>query len=408
MSAQDAVTNIRAKQGLGDKSFDPDFHADQVALVNNECTKHWHKVTDSEVLLPDDFRRIDAFANESATPSDITLTIPATSTLSAGYHRDVYNDSVDTYLVFLQKDAADGGGQLIVDGLEAGEAVSFALNDAGDDFVLVDIKGKAPVPLDATVFGDFDAIINATKPSNTYTITGTGSQFPNPPDGVTLQPTTPYTWFKELVNTGDAYVEEFLFFSAFDTSNKDIGRRFVRAGGNFGGAVASGWKPVFAPESFAVAQLSAQSVSGDPTAPTFLNNLTAVDPLVGFEISATSGSVRNISGENMQRAVGSFALQVEKSGGGGANSLYIWSEQSPDETNWTLNPNSLRKIEIENNGESYYAISSFVKNWGAGNYVRFKLAETGTGDLDLIPSTVTTDLGAVSGLAAFWTMARVG
>ena len=303
MSGQDGIDSIRAKQGAGDKSLDPDYHADALQQVFNESNGHWHKITDSQPLLANDFRRIDAFANDSQSPANITLTLPPIADLSAEYNRDLYNDSLDTYLVFLQKNAVDGGGQVIVGGLEASQGINFGLNEAGDDFILRDIKGVSPIPLDVTQFGDFDAVINATKPSNTYFITGTGLQIPNPPTGVELNPTAIYTFIKNTVNTGSAYLEEMLFYSTFDGTNKDIGRRFVRAGGNFGGAVAAGWKPEQKEGYFDYSSIVGLQLTTTPTVLTgWGTGLTPVGVIEsGGEFTVTQGGLWKIDIERIYR-----------------------------------------------------------------------------------------------------------
>ena len=397
MSGQDGIDSIRAKQGAGDKSLDPDYHADALQQVFNDALKPWRRVIDSDTIGASD-RRLDVFPDEGAQ-ANVVLTLLAPTGYADGWSCDIYNDTATNYVVTVN---LSGGASLVT--LPPATGYSVVKNGAGFD--LVQIKGREPSQLDVTQFGDFNAVINATKPSGLYFIAGNGSQFSNYPPQWKLQPTTPYVFVKETINTPNAYTEQIYFYSTFDVSNERAGQRLSRFGGNFGGAVAGGWRPNFSPDSFAVSSSSVIAV-GTEAAPSIFTGLTVVQPILGFDVDATLGAVKNISGTDIGRCAGSMAVQPVKSGGGGTAVISIYSEISADGVAWTVNPNSLRTFEVPNDGESFLTAPSFISNWPNGHYVRFRIATNG-GTISLEPPSKTLNGTTITGLSAYWSMTRIG
>jgi hypothetical protein len=300
MSGQKGIDEIAAKQGAGDGSLDPNYHANSLQQVFDESNGHWEKIIESKTLSSDDYRRIDVFANDAAIPADVTLTLPPLSELSDGWNRDLYNDSVDTYQTFLVINAADGGGQLTPEGIAPGQGINFGLNEAGDNWILRDIKGVTPVTLDVVPFGDFNAIENSSKPSNTYFINGTGAQFSNYPSEWPLNPVATYTFIKTVLNDPSSYVETLFFYSTTDSTNPRVGQQLTRAGGNFGGAVAAGWKPQDAAGYFDYSATGGLALTTTPTI------------LTGWLANGQVAGITELNGEFTVTTGGRWKVDVER------------------------------------------------------------------------------------------------
>lgn len=139
---------------------------------------------------------------------------------------------------------------------------------------------------------------------------------------------------------------------------------------------------------------------GTVASPSILDGLNGAFTSNRFEIDSVSGSAINRSGKVIPLMFGTLSLQIYMSGG---DTLYIYSEQSPDGINWTKNPNSLRTKNIANNGEGYITISSFLANWNPDVYARFRLyCKSGNIKLDIPSETIEGEV--VEGFSAIWAM----
>lgn len=162
------------------------------------------------------------------------------------------------------------------------------------------------------------------------------------------------------------------------------------------------------PNSFTVSTDDAIPISTSSAATTFFSGLATILPITGFTIDSATGSMINASGVTMARVLGSLAIQPVRAGGGGATDVFVYSERSPDGIVWTNNPDSLRTFEIPTDSESFLTISSFVKDWLNGEYIRFKMFTGGAGTITLTAPSTVAEGNAVDGVSVFWSMTHAG
>lgn len=156
--------------------------------------------------------------------------------------------------------------------------------------------------------------------------------------------------------------------------------------------------------SFIVVSSEVIPVSLDNLAPSIFTGLSPLSLDPQFTLNSVMGSVRNVSGETIGTLTGSISFQPERSGGGLPNELYLWSEKSLDGVTWAANPNSLRKIEIPSDGETFKTAVSLSTGWLDGEYLRFKMYTVGGGTISINPSATTVDTGVVDGYSVVWEM----
>lgn len=137
--------------------------------------------------------------------------------------------------------------------------------------------------------------------------------------------------------------------------------------------------------------------------PAFLDGMTQVRDIKGFELDISTQSIKNISGRTLSM-VGTMAVQYEQTGSQDCE-LYIYSEYSSDGINWNYNPNSLREVVIEKTGIQYTTIPSLnIGNWENGGYIRFKFAKDGNGGILIEEPIKTIDSIDMKGHSFIWTM----
>lgn len=397
MSGQQGINDILAKNSATDGSLTPNYHGSALQKVFDEALQPVRRVVDSDtILITDHF--IDVFPDEGAA-ANVDLTLLAAASYPSGWKCAIVNDTSSNYIVTIK----DSGGTTLK---VINPASGFTIYKSGTDFDFAHTKGTQPSVLSAAQYGNFDAIAWASLPSGDYIINGTGTQFSGFSPQWILVPVATYTFLITVLNDSNAYLRSMLFYSTTDATNNRIGQELRQAGGNFGGAVASGWKPAYAPDSFAVKSTDT-IVVGAETNPSILTGLVAVSPIVGFEVDAALGAVKNVSGVDIARAAGSLAVQPVKTGGGGVSVISIYSERSADGVTWTKNADSLRTFEVPNDGESFLSPPSFTQTWPNGHYVRFRVATSG-GTISLAAPSKTLDGSIVGGLSVYWTMTRIG
>ena len=122
---------------------------------------------------------------------------------------------------------------------------------------------------------------------------------------------------------------------------------------------------------FAAAVLEDVFINEDEQNPSFFPNMQLVSVnKVSLEDSAT-GTFKNESGRVVEYMEGSLSFQPNKSGGG-VSILKLISERSFDGVNWVGNLNSLRSIEVPNNGESFNTVISVLLDWQPDELIRFR------------------------------------
>ena len=153
------------------------------------------------------------------------------------------------------------------------------------------------------------------------------------------------------------------------------------------------------------------TVSTDPDAPTYLNNLlitsnTSPDLVL---LTAVDGNVwiKNI-GTRTFSLRGDSMWQVQQ-GVGGVAQFILWSERSVDDgVTVTENPFSLREKSILNNGKSSWAVPSGVVNWLPQECIRWAMYNSGNGELILAPpSEVVNGGNTIDGVTLYWTLDEV-
>ena len=143
-------------------------------------------------------------------------------------------------------------------------------------------------------------------------------------------------------------------------------------------------------------------ISTDSNALTVITGLSILASNNGFVVDAPTGSVIN-TGRSITAPVGTVSFQPDRTGGGQANSIYIVSERSPDGLVWTKNLNSIRKVEVANDGESFKTAVSYTDSWATGEYLRFKFYTVGGGAISFTPSSETLEGTALIGYSFIWT-----
>lgn len=122
---------------------------------------------------------------------------------------------------------------------------------------------------------------------------------------------------------------------------------------------------------FASAVLEDVFINEDEQNPSFFPNMQLVSQNKVSLYDSVTGAFKNESGRNVEYMEGSLSFQPNKSGGG-VSVLKLVSERSFDGVNWTGNLNSLRSIEVPNNGESFNTVISVLLNWQPDELIRFR------------------------------------
>lgn len=145
------------------------------------------------------------------------------------------------------------------------------------------------------------------------------------------------------------------------------------------------------------------TVSLDPNAPSFLTGFN-FDGSDEFELfDAATGAVKNVSGRTLT-VLGTISYNPNKIGGGVAL-LQTLSESSFDEgSSYSVNVGSLRPVEINNSGESFKTIVSFLAAWAPNQIVRFRVFEDSNTATNIEPSSTSALGGTVTGHSVIWTL----
>lgn len=148
------------------------------------------------------------------------------------------------------------------------------------------------------------------------------------------------------------------------------------------------------------------TVNTDPLNPSFIGNMsvaassgmTLVDPL--------TGCIRNDTGRIIKFMSGTINFNPNK-GGGGVSRIHLVSERSSDGgVTWEGNLDSLRVIEISNNGESYGTKLSYVLDWLPGQHIRFRVYSVSGGAVDFVSSTQQIIGQPFTSAAATWELSE--
>lgn len=155
----------------------------------------------------------------------------------------------------------------------------------------------------------------------------------------------------------------------------------------------------------------AGDISSDLTAPTYVNGLTEIAQVGGFELVTTgpwanTGAILNNTGETVTM-IGSFDFHPQNQGS--LSTLNIWSEQSSDGGNtFTENDFSARSYDIATSAESTQTKSARIVDWPSGSMNRFAMYNGGGGGLHFEPPSFDANSGGnvVSGLSFIIALAR--
>jgi hypothetical protein len=140
----------------------------------------------------------------------------------------------------------------------------------------------------------------------------------------------------------------------------------------------------------------------DPNAPSFLTGLALSPNTVGFAVDILDGAVKNETGRDITTMIGTISFQPSKAGGG-TTQVNLWSERSADGVVWVQNSESLRSIEIANNGETFKTSVSAVSDWLSGEFLRFRAYAAVGGAIDFVSPTATVLGGEViTGSSVLW------
>lgn len=162
---------------------------------------------------------------------------------------------------------------------------------------------------------------------------------------------------------------------------------------------------------FVISGSDSITVSEDPDNPSYFSGAALTTSSNGFELfDATTGAVKNISGETIEGLTGNLAFQPNNSSSSTIE-LFLWSEESNDDgATWTVNADSLRTVEISGSGESFKSIVSLSEGWIPDRIVRFAFYVDTSGLSSLTfdsPTTTVNTNQTVSGRSFIWNLQGV-
>ena len=124
---------------------------------------------------------------------------------------------------------------------------------------------------------------------------------------------------------------------------------------------------------FLASSTTTVNVGTDPLNPSFLGSLTLIKANGFSLVDAATGAIRNDTGRVIDLASGSINFTPNKTGGG-VTTVDLVSERANDISGpWVGNLESLRPIEIANNGESFQTKLSVGVDWQPGEIIRFRI-----------------------------------
>lgn len=156
-------------------------------------------------------------------------------------------------------------------------------------------------------------------------------------------------------------------------------------------------------ERFIAVSSDSIAISTNVNAMTTITGLSLLGQQNGFVAEPTTGAVLNNS-HDIELPIGSVSFQPNRSGGGAASQLLFCSEKSTDNINWVKNLDSLRKVEIPNDGETFKTNISFTETWSQGEYLRFKFVTGGGGVITFEPSVTVLEGDSVTGYSFIWSL----
>ena len=152
--------------------------------------------------------------------------------------------------------------------------------------------------------------------------------------------------------------------------------------------------------------ISTVTIGTDPNSPSFLTGMSIDSSSSGISAIDANGAVRNLSGREIPSMDGTISFQPNKAGGG-TTTVHLWSERSADGVAWTQNAQSLRVLEIPNNGETFKTSISSVTAWANGDYLRFRLYSPSGGTIDFSSPTDTVLGGEnIVGASVIWALSE--
>lgn len=154
---------------------------------------------------------------------------------------------------------------------------------------------------------------------------------------------------------------------------------------------------------FVAGSIEDVTIGTDPNNPSFLTDMFLAAGGFGVTIDTPTGAVKNVTGRTIAQAVGTISFQPDKAGGG-TTLLHLWSERSMDNgVTWIQNSNSLRAIEISNNGETFKTSLSAVLDWENDSLLRFRVYALSGGAVTFSSPTDTVLGGEViDGYSIAW------
>ena len=160
------------------------------------------------------------------------------------------------------------------------------------------------------------------------------------------------------------------------------------------------------PVIYALNALSTDTVilSTDASNPSYITGISLSESSPELEaFDPVGGWIRNNGTEPISMA-GTVTLQTQQ-GVGGSSVVHLWSERSTDNgTTSTVNPQSLRMIDVGNDSASSHTKSSAISQLLPGESVRFAMYITGGATTLAAPSATVNGTETVEGLSFFWTL----
>jgi hypothetical protein len=410
--AQAAINALTAKQGTPNSITPTNLASDQLQeivdnslMIDEGTSSAWVNPFDNHTILPTD-NRIDGFP-DLGTPANATYTLQVASNYPVGWSCDIYNDTQQDWKIFINDSGANQLQEIF-----QGSGVNCRVNGAQDGFIFVAIKGAAPIVLDPATYGDFNNFTVWQKLTSPRFImpNATAAQVSNFAPFMEFNGGGGIFYTFDIVMRNDVtgFLIEAIVTSTQDSANNGLARQYRRFGPDMPTSTANDWsteaKREDLPLFFAVTSSDSISVSTDSANTTFFTGFSQYGPINGFTIDAATGSVINTSGRTVSSTTGTISVQPEKTGGGAAQQMRLWSEVSDDGLAWTINTNSLRTFEISADGETFKTSVSLYLDWLDGQYLRFKCYSTGGGALSLEPTADNVDGQAITGPSVIWNL----
>lgn len=156
---------------------------------------------------------------------------------------------------------------------------------------------------------------------------------------------------------------------------------------------------------FAAITTDTVNIGIDAANPSFFPGMVFSPGTSGFNINPADGAVQNNTGRTLVDVIGTVSFQPSKAGGG-TTVLHLASQSSSNGVDWSINPNSLRVVEVSNTGETFKTSLSLAFNWPDQVYIRFVCYAFSGGAISFVSPSDTIGGDPVIGASVAWELSE--